>query len=187
MAHMLNHYSPARHHRRSIRLRDYDYSQAGAYFVTICTRNGECLFGKIAGGEMIVNNIGNIVRDEWLRSVDLRKEIDLDGWVMMPNHIHAIVVITDLGRGDRPVAPTTRPGPRPRSLSSLIAGFKSAVTARVNESRGTPGVPVWQRNYYEHVIRNDADLARIRDYVAANPTRWDDDENNPINIRSTPP
>jgi hypothetical protein len=105
---------------------------------------------------------------------------------MMPDHIHAIVVITDLGRGDRPVAPSTRPGPRPRSLSSLIAGFKSAVTARVNESRGTPGVPVWQRNYYEHVIRNDADLTCVRGYIAANPGGWAEDENNPGNIRPTP-
>jgi REP element-mobilizing transposase RayT len=183
---MPDRYNPEIHRRRSIRLRDYDYSQGGAYFVTICTRDRECLFGEIIGHTTRLSAVGEIVHDEWLRSVDLRKEIDLDGWVMMPNHIHAIVVIADLGRGDRPVAPTTRPGPRPRSLSSLMAGFKSAATTQVNAQRGTPGVPLWQRNYYEHVIRNDADLTRIREYITTNPFRWGDDENNPVNIRPTP-
>nr|VFJ44204.1 MAG: hypothetical protein BECKFW1821A_GA0114235_100619 [Candidatus Kentron sp. FW]VFJ58227.1 MAG: hypothetical protein BECKFW1821B_GA0114236_104011 [Candidatus Kentron sp. FW] len=97
-------YNPDIHHRRSIRLRGYDYSQAGAYFVTICTQNQECLFGKIADGEMRLNDAGKIVAEEWTRSEVIRDEIELDEWVVMPNHFHGILVIT--GRGDRRVAPT---------------------------------------------------------------------------------
>jgi REP element-mobilizing transposase RayT len=134
------------HHRRSVRLKGYDYSQPGAYFVTVCTWNKECLFGRIVDGEMHLNDYGKVVQEEWLRSAEIRREIMLDEWVIMPNHIHAIVVITDFRRGDRPVARTkdqsSRPtGPKPESLSSLMAGFKSAVTKRINIHRNTPRCP----------------------------------------------
>jgi len=99
----------------------------------------------------------------------------------MPNHFHAIVFIH--GRGDRPVAPTDGvPGLNPKSVGSLMAGYKSAVTKNINILRNAPGVPVWQRNYYERIIRNESELKRISDYIVSNPANWIDDENNPFNF-----
>ena len=170
------------HHRRSIRLKGYDYSQSGAYFVTVCTQNRECLFGEIVAGEMVLNEFGKIVADEWIKTGEIRDEIELDAWVVMPNHFHGIVIIR---RGDRPVAPTPvaptpapLSGPRPKSIGSLMSGFKSAVTKRINEIRKTPGISVWQRNYYEHIIRNEKSLENIRNYIIHNPAQWEEDENN---------
>jgi REP element-mobilizing transposase RayT len=176
------------HHRRSIRLHGYDYTQAGAYFVTLCAHGRECLFGAVVDGEMRTNPFGQIVDDEWRLSVRLRAEIELDAWVVMPNHVHGIVVIVPAGRGDRPVAPTNGParGPQPRSLGAFIAGFKSAATKRINEWRQSPGSPVWQRNYYEHIIRNDESLNRIRQYIADNPMHWETDRENPNAASSRP-
>ncbi len=110
----------------------------------------------------------------------------------MPNHVHGIVVILDddTGRGDRPVAPTVAPtvnaatpGPAKRSLGAFVAGFKSIVTKRINAVRGTPGRPVWQRNYYEHIIRDQRDLERIRAYIANNPHGWALDAENPAHVK----
>ncbi|RKY49507.1 MAG: transposase [Candidatus Neomarinimicrobiota bacterium] len=169
-------YNPDIHHRRSIRLQGYDYSSPGAYFVTICTQNRECLFGDIVNGKMVLNDIGKIVADEWIKTGDIRDEIELDAWVVMPNHFHGIVMIR---RGDRPVAPTPTPlpGPRPKSIGSLMSGFKSAVTKRINKIRQTPGISVWQRNFYEHIIRNETELGNIRQYIINNPLNWRSDEN----------
>jgi len=169
-------YNPDIHHRRSIRLQGYDYSSPGAYFVTICTQNRECLFGDIVNGKMVLNDIGKIVADEWIKTGDIRDEIELDAWVVMPNHFHGIVMIR---RGDRPVAPTSAPlpGPRPKSIGSLMSGFKSAVTKRINKIRQTPGISVWQRNFYEHIIRNETELGNIRQYIINNPLNWQSDEN----------
>lgn len=169
-------------HRRSIRLKGYDYSQAGAYFVTLCTHNRECLFGKIVDGEMRLNELGHIVCEEWLRSAEIRPEIMLDAFVVMPNHLHGIVIFTPVGAHGRAPLPSPSPQPphrKPRSLGSFIAGFKSVVTKRINQTRQTPGIPVWQRNYYEHIIRNQESLARIRRYIADNPAKWDVDPENP--------
>jgi len=171
-------YDAEKHHRRSIRLRGYDYAQAGAYFVTICTQNRECLFGEIVDGQVALNVPGEVVAEEWLRSARIRGEIELDAFVVMPNHLHGIVVIRDVGAHGR--APLPSPPHRPpRSLGSFVAGFKSVSTKRINAIRGTPGVPVWQRNYREHVIRDDHDLGRVRRYIAENPLRWDEDPENP--------
>jgi REP element-mobilizing transposase RayT len=172
--------TPQRHHRRSIRLRGYDYSQAGAYFVTVCTHNRECLFGEIVDGDMRMNGAGTIIRDEWSRTADMRSNVELDAFVVMPNHFHAIVFLSDESRrGDRPVAPTPM-GPTPRSIGAIMAGFKSAATKRINEMRGTPGRPVWQRNYYEHVIRNDDEMNRAREYIINNPAKSALDRENPV-------
>lgn len=176
-----------RPNRRSIRLQGYDYSRAGAYFITICTQDRACLFGEVVDGKMRLNECGNIVRHEWFRSAEIRHEIVLfpDEFVVMPNHIHGIVRIVqshdaDHRRGDRPVAPTKPPhGPEKHSVASLVAGFKSAVTKRINALRGTPGLPVWQRNYYEHIIRDEESLNRIRQYILDNPARWAFDRENP--------
>jgi len=164
--------------RRSIRLQDYDYGLAGAYFITIVTKDRKCLFGEIADGEMRINDWGKIVQDEWEKSAQIRKEIELDAFVVMPNHVHGVVVITD-----RPGRATGRSplqsGPARRSLGAFVGGFKSVVTKRINELRSSPGTPVWQRNYFEHVIRDEDSLHRIRQYIIDNPTAWEFDRENP--------
>ena len=180
---MTTHHISPMHRRRSIRLKGYDYSQAGAYFVTMCTHNRDMLFGEIAEDTMVLNNTGHIVADEWLKSAQIRAEIELDAWVVMPNHIHGIVVIIDLERG----WPSASSGPSPRSLGALVAGFKSAVTKRINADRNTSGKPVWQRNYYEHIIRNETSLNQIRQYIADNPSRWSDDRENYVEATGRSP
>jgi REP element-mobilizing transposase RayT len=166
------------HRRRSIRLPEYDYRQTGAYFVTIVARDRAALFGKIAGCEMRLNEFGQIVEKEWQRSSAIRSEIELDVFVIMPNHIHGIVNIIDAHDGAIARSPLCS-GPAPRSLGAFVAGFKSAVTTRINELRHTRGTPVWQRNYYEHVVRNDDELLRVREYILNNPLDWDNDRENP--------
>ena len=170
--------------RRSIRLRGYDYSQVGAYFVTICTHDRACIFGNITDGEMRLNEIGQIAAEEWTKSERVRDEIELDEWVIMPNHLHGIVWIT-ANHDSRNVGATGRSplpsGPKPRSLGAMVAGFKSAATKRINAVLGTPGAPFWQRNYYEHVIRNEDTLDRVRQYIRDNPSKWPDDPDNPAN------
>jgi REP element-mobilizing transposase RayT len=120
-----------------------------------------------------------------MKTAQIRAEIELDAWVVMPNHVHAIVVISDddqrRRRGDRPVAPTMpmatiAPGPQPRSIGALMAGFKSAVTKRMNQLRQTPGAAVWQRNYWERIIRDEAELEQIKEYIYTNPAQWDTDK-----------
>ncbi|WP_036199620.1 transposase [Meiothermus ruber] len=181
-------YNPDKHHRRSVRLKGYDYTQAGAYFITICAQNRECLFGDVVDGEMRLNEIGLIVRDEWLKTAILRPSVVLDEYVVMPNHIHGVIIITDdcrgtlHGRGTLQRAPTIEQFGKPtsNSIPTIVRLFKSATTKRINEHRGTPGMPVWQRNYYEHIIRNDASLNRIRQYIVNNPIKWGLDRENPV-------
>ena len=177
---------PKETHRRSIRLKEYDYSQPGAYFVTICTHHRQCLFGEAVEDEIVLNDIGKIVKREWMISSEIRQEIQLDAFVVMPNHMHGIVVIREHNpvgaTGRSPLHSHHRTLP-PRSLGSFIAGFKSSITKQINQLRGTPGRPVWQRNYYEHVIRNEIDLEEIREYIQNNPLKWLEDENHPANIK----
>ena len=177
-------YNPEKHHRRSIRLKNYDYSKSGAYFVTVCTKDRQCLFGKIFDGNMILNEFGKIVYDEWFLSVKIRNEIELyeNEFVVMPNHIHGIVWINAdniLHNGNIVGATGRSPlqyGPPKKSLSSFVAGYKSAVTKQINQFRKTPGVSVWQRNYYEHIIRNEIELNKIRNYILNNPHNWETDD-----------
>jgi REP element-mobilizing transposase RayT len=177
--------------RRSIRLPEYDYRQAEAYFVTICTRKRECLLGEIKSGEMLLSEFGGIVKDEWHRTKRIRPHVNLDAFIIMPNHIHGIIVlkedpIDEIRRGTMDRAPTPKferfGKPTSNSIPTIIRGFKSSVTQRVNELRGTFGETVWQRNYYEHVIRNEIDLDEIRQYIENNPFKWLEDENHPANI-----
>lgn len=174
-------FNPYSRQRRSLRLQEYDYAQNGAYFITICTHRKHDLFGEITSGKIRLNECGQIVVEEWLKTEVIRREIILDEYIVMPNHFHAIVIIQAACRGDWPVAPTSprAHGPKPESLGALMVGFKSSVTKRINELRQTPGAPVWQRNYYEHVIRDENDLNSIREYIAYNPARWAEDEENP--------
>ncbi len=178
--------------RRSVRLGDFDYSNPGHYFITICTKGKRSLFGEIVSERVHLSKAGNIARDELLVSGEIRSEIELDGWVIMPNHVHAIVIINDVGmRGTRPHAmqETTNEGAcpaplqmKPRSLSSFVNGFKSAVTSRLRKMTGNSNLSIWQRNYYEHVIRNDKELNAVRQYIIENPSRWHSDCENPSTI-----
>ena len=176
----------AKHQRRSIRLKDYDYSQAGAYFVTLCIRNKECILGKVVDGEMMLNAYGRLVEEEWIKTADMRRNVGLDVFVVMPNHFHGILAIVDKCRGTVHRAPTQEQFAKPTSgsLPTIVRYFKSAVTRRINELRGIPYKPVWQRNYYEHVIRNENDLNEIREYIVNNPLKWDLDSENPQNART---
>lgn len=162
-------------HRKSLRLKHFDYSQNGAYFITLCSHNRLCLFGEINNKEMLFNPFGKIVRDEWIKSPLIRAEIKLDEFIVMPNHLHGIVFIhtdTDQNKNNKP---TVSIGPKNKSISSLIAGFKSAATKKINELRKSSDLPVWQRNYHEHIIRNEKSLEEIRKYVIHNPQTWEKD------------
>ncbi len=168
-----------RHHRRSVRLKGYDYAQAGAYFVTICTRDRACLFGDVVDGQMRVNDCGQVVVDSWLWLPGQYPHVDLDEWVVMPNHLHGIMILTGPdGRGGSRTAPTKNHKP----IGRLIGAFKTVSTKCLNTMRSTPGLPVWQRNYYEHIIRNEESLHRIRQYIVGNPARWEEDPENPQSV-----
>jgi REP element-mobilizing transposase RayT len=170
---------PEPHHRRSIRLRGFDYSQPGAYFVTIVTHDRACLFGEVAAGELRLNEWGRIVADTWVSLASRFAGVVLDGWILMPNHLHGILVIDHgVRRGGSRTAPTIPAKQKP--LGGLIGAFKTISTKHINELRGTPGVSVWQRNYYEHIIRDGDGLDRIRNYIAENPLRWEFDRENPL-------
>lgn len=174
------------YHRRSIRLPGYDYRQPGMYFVTICTWEKQILFGEIAEGIMLLNQIGRIVEEEWRKTSALRPYVRLDEFVIMPNHFHAIVEMCECrGTARRAPAPERFAQPVSGSLPTVIRSFKSAVTKRVNHLRRTPtsGVPLWQGNYYEHMIRNEDDLRRVCEYLQTNPTRWELDHENPAKRR----
>ncbi len=185
-------YDGDRRRRRSIRLAGYDYTQAGAYFVTICTEGRECLLGEIVDGEMRPGDAGAIALAAWNDLPRHYARVRLDTFVIMPNHVHGIIVLTDdvaadvgtgivgadaaglgVGAGLKP-APTQRR----HGLPEVVRAFKTFSARRINELRGTPGVPVWQRNYYEHIIRNAASLERIRTYIETNPERWSLDREN---------
>lgn len=158
----------------------WNYAAPGRYFITFCTAQRRHLFGCVQRGQMRLSPLGDIAREEWERSFAIRAELVCDVYVIMPNHIHAIVEITKPvemhgraplthGRGN---APATRP---PKSISSFIAGFKSATTKRINEYRQTPGMPVWQPRFHDHIIRNDVAYQRITAYIRNNPARWERD------------
>ncbi len=180
---MINHSNDSRH-RRSIRLQGYDYSQAGAYFVTVCTQNKTCLFGEIVDDEMRLNEMGSTAERCWRAIPKHFHHATLDMFVIMPNHIHGIVLLDDVGaRHAVPLRPRFGQSV-PGSLSTLMRSYKSAVSKEINAMRNTPGAAVWQRNYYEHIIRDESSLARIREYIENNPLQWALDRENPANVES---
>ncbi len=264
----MHEYNPAQHHRRSIRLKGYDYAQAGLYFITICTQDKVCLFGRVEDGRMILNEFGKIAQNEWLKAIELRPNVTLHEYVVMPNHIHGIIEITrrgelyspDDGTRDLPCdtpelhspnndawddlpdhdtmpdispdhgaihdvlfdniampdgspddgatigvlshndtthaispdhnampdgydanddkgecnSPLRMPlrGPA-QTVGAIVRGYKSAVTKQLNALH--VGRPVWQRNYYEHIIRDELSYVRIACYIMDNPSKWQDD------------
>jgi REP element-mobilizing transposase RayT len=217
--------NPDIHHRRSLRLRDYDYRGAGAYFVTLCSFQRECLFGQVEDGEMVVNEAGRMVRDLWEVLPERFQTVQTEDHVVMPNHFHGIIMILD-GKGDllnapkpgvvvRRGEPCVRPGfrkaddmgkgnqrqkgdheDRPygtedNSLGRVVLAFKSLTThayIRGVNFQEWPPFPgrLWQRNYYDRVIRTEKELANIRQYIADNPAKWEMDENNPVNAVKIP-
>jgi putative transposase len=221
-----------RHRRRSIRLTGYDYAAAGAYFVTLCTHGRADLFGDIAGAEMRLNEAGRLVQEVWTGLPEHYPHVELDAWVVMPNHVHGIFFIVRedvdgnarnvaagaaaagaaavgagfVGAGFKPAptldatgavvdgpladgagfvradfkpALTISPAVTRHGLPEIVRALKTFSARRINAWRNTPGLPVWQRNYYEHIIRDEAALERIRQYIADNPARWNDDTENP--------
>lgn len=170
--------------RRSIRLPAYDYAGGGGYFLTICTHARACLLAHVVQADIRLSDFGEIVREEWFRTSTLRSYVTLaeDALVVMPNHLHGVMWIDDDAVGARRGrAPASEAfgSPIPGSLATIVRAFKSVTARRINDLRGTPGEPVWQRNYYEHVIRDDRALRRIRQYIADNPLQWALDPENP--------
>ena len=192
---MPSNFDPKKHHRRSIRLKGYDYSQPGAYYVTIVTWHREFLFGEVVNGEMVLNKFGLVAKQEWEKLKRRFPNIELGAFIIMPNHMHGIIIIIS-GRGTAENlkyldgessrrAPTQEAFQKPikGSIPTIIRSYKSAVAYRINLMRRTQGIPVWQRNYWEHIIRDQQDLQNKTDYIEANPMLWDEDDENPLNIK----
>lgn len=199
-------YDSEKHHRRSIRLKEYDYTLPGAYFVTICTEKRKCLFGEISNDTMQLNKSGTIIHTCWNNIPKHFVHARLDAYIIMPNHIHGIIIITERdcnnnanGRGEAfstsnelrqnfvtenasPLHPHLMNQPHGTfsgSLGAIMQNFKSVSTRKINQSNNTPGVTLWQRNYYEHIIRNENSLNIIRRYIMYNPLMWAYDMDNP--------
>ena len=183
-------YNNDQYRHKSIRLKGYDYTQSGAYFVTICAQDKKNLFSQIVDGNVILNEFGKIIENEWVKTGQIRKNVIIDEYVIMPNHLHGIIIIKndhdDRNGTQRRVATANIESfgkPVSGSLPTIVRGFKSTTTRQINELRNMPEMPLWQRNYYEHVVRNDDDLNEIREYIINNPLKWDLDKENPSNIK----
>jgi putative transposase len=191
-----------KHHRRSIRVKGYDYSSEGAYYVTIVTQARECLFGEIIDGEMQFNEYGKIVQKRWDEIPIHFPNVELGAFVIMPNHVHGIIFITTERRSEV-VSPQNNPNnniqdaymdetftlgretlpPRKPTLGQIVAYFQYQSTKEMNRIETDNAITkFWQRNYYEHIIRDEKDLQNKTDYIEANPSLWDKDNVNPINV-----
>ncbi|WP_293732333.1 transposase [uncultured Parabacteroides sp.] len=167
-------YNPDIHHRHSIRLQGYDYSQEGLYFITMCVQNRKCIFGEINNGEMILNDNGKIIEKTWLDLPNHNPHIELNIFCIMPNHIHAVIEITaHVGAGSKPAQNNPFPN---HSLSEIVRQFKTFSSRHINQLSCKQGHPVWQRNYYEHIIRNEISYNNIYRYIMNNPQKWEDDK-----------
>lgn len=160
------------HQRRSPRLTAFDYTRPGAYFVTICTRARKCVLGRVQDGGVLLSEAGQIVEEEWLRTAEKRSYVVLDLHVIMPNHVHGLIVIQEHAK---PLSLPPSPGPRRHSLSSIVGGFKAAASRRITLATDGHSPALWQRGYYERVVRNEGELRSIRQYIANNPARWSRD------------
>ena len=180
-------------HRQPNRLSGYNYSWNGLYFVTICTKDRVSYFGDIVDFEMRLNECGEITKKYWAEIPKHFPLAKLDEWVIMPNHIHGIILIDDtnadtasVGDADlRPLQRTRASNPFPRTtmvLSKIIHGFKSSVTRIINDTQHDFQFQ-WQRSFHDHIIRDPESLEKIRLYIRNNPAKWHEDRNNPINIK----
>ena len=161
-------YDPQKHHRRSLRLAGYDYSRAGAYFCTIVIYQRECLLGNIVDSTMVLSQWGEIVHQAWFDLENHYSNIALDEFCIMPNHVHGIIILSD-------EVATKEADTKPAPLSEVIRAFKSFSARRINIARQTQGIPVWQRNYYEHIIRDQREYLAIQGYINQNPLNWETD------------
>lgn len=178
-------------HRRSIRLPEFDYTQPGAYFITLVTVNRTHLFGEIVDGIFRSTPLGEIARQEWFKTAELRSYVTIneDEFVVMPNHIHGIIHVEEHTSMANPVkaqlrcavtqqrcAPTPFKPIQPASLGAVVRAYKSAVTYAAHKVNLHSGKTIWQRNYYEHIIRNELDLLQIQEYIISNPATWQEDK-----------
>ncbi len=181
-------------------MKNFDYSQNGAYFITICTHGRKCLFGNVGAGSkpalntqqpkdlshskpaniksplMHQNEMGQLVEYTWNDLTNHINGIELDEFIVMPNHVHGIVVIDRVEQKRAGLEPALT---KNHGLPEIVRQFKTFSARRINALRKTPGVPLWQRNYYEHIVRNEEDYLRIAEYIINNPLTWGSDENNP--------
>jgi REP element-mobilizing transposase RayT len=168
------------HYRKSIRLKDYDYSQTGGYFVTICTKNRQCVFGEIIEGQMVLNDAGWMVQRVWDEIPGNYPGIETDVFIVMPDHIHGIIIIVGAGPCACPVEGQPRGIAPTMSLPDIVNRFKTMTTKRYTDGvkqcgwRSYPG-RLWQRNYFDRVIRNEKELDQIREYIFDNPEKWEID------------
>ncbi|MBD2108497.1 transposase [Nodosilinea sp. FACHB-13] len=176
-------YNPDKHHRRSLRLKEYDYSSAGAYFITICTFQRHCLFGQVVNGETQISEFGSIATECWQAIPEHFPHIELDGYIVMPNHVHGILVAEDPRKGFALPCPYASVFGKMSSgsIPTVVRSYKSATTKHINTLRDAAGTPVWQRNYYDHIIRNGRSLQHMRHYITNNPVSWADDQLHPCN------
>lgn len=189
-------FDPQKHHRRSIRLQGYDYTQPGAYFVTIVTRRRELLFGDVHEDSVFLNTFGRIVDNNWRQLPERFKHVVLDEWIVMPNHVQAIVwllasgqdrddinLLSLLGLRNREWRSSEQPpdpkGPPPGSLGAIVGSFKSKCSDQINHLLKTSGESIWQRGYHEEILRNERHLQAVRVYIRNNPANWDHDPDNP--------
>ena len=212
-------YNPAKHNRRSIRLKGYDYAQSGLYFITICCHNRACIFGHIENGIMIMNEYGKMVENEWLTLQQRFQNIQLHACIVMPNHFHAILeiarttpkvetnhvgatLVVDQNKNDSPtvdpnniekgqpqgIAPTRNPSqriaptanPTEKTIGEIVGAFKSITTVEYirgvkNNNWQAIDKRLWQRNYHEHIMRNEQSYIHISNYIIHNPVNWDKD------------
>lgn len=203
----MNHYNPKFHHRRSIRLKGYDYSQPGLYFITLCCQNRYPYFGKIENGEIHLNELGKIAFEEWLNTESVRDNVKLHSFVVMPNHFHAIIEILFSKKEQNSevnLLDITFKSPS-QTIGSIIRGYKGATAKKIKiflgmgesndegkgenkgESKGegkgelqfaltAPTTKIWQRDYYEHIIRNEEAYQKISEYIINNPKKWEEDK-----------
>lgn len=166
--------------RRNLRLRNFDYSRRGGYFITICSHQKRCIFGNIQNSFVQLSAIGEIVNNNWLQIPKHTPRVEIGTFVVMPNHIHGILYIIDEEFG---IEPTSIPRTKQKSpnIGAILGWFKMSVTRDVRITM--PGVEVWQRNYYDHILRNEVDEQRIMEYIQMNPLRWANDEENPGRMR----
>ncbi len=177
-------YEPDKHHRRSIRLKDYDYTQAGAYFITVCTKDRACLFGEVVGSDMRLNDAGQMIEKWWLELNHKFPTLKTDACMVMPNHVHGIAITTETVGADLRVGPDMRGAHTGAPLPTVAQWFKTMTTNEyIRGVKQFGWLPfcghLWQRNYYEHIIRNEESLSRIRQYILDNPARWAFDRENP--------
>jgi len=176
--------------RKRIRLPNYDYSQQNCYYLTICTENRQEIFGVIEDNQMILNNIGKVVSVWWGKTFEKYNNIAIDEYIIMPNHIHGIINVVGAGspRPDKISLNVNNQnddsnghGNRAPTIGNIIAYFKYQTTKQINQLENKSGRKIWQRNYYDQVIRNEKSLGQIRKYIINNPTNWSDDAENACN------